>query len=169
MRHSLDEYKFKRGENGKRKGRQYVPPEVRKFNEMMVNNRHLRMTPENVKTAMEYLLGLPLEKVKEIAGSPHDKKNAYPMIVRVAAIALIKHGLPAALAILKQIHGQMAYLKVRASSSVEVVSLSDELTDKVHAVIAGVSSDDSDISGPTTDEHDGLHDVDIYTEVTNDD
>lgn len=169
MRHSLDEYKFKSGENGKRKGRQYVPPEVRKFNELMTNNRHLRMTPEKIKTAVEYLLGLPLEKVKEIAGSPHDKNNAYPVIIRVIAVAIIKRGLDAVLAILKQIHGQTAYLRVRTSSSIEVISLPDELADKVHAVIASVSSDNSNASGPTASDRDDLGDVDIYTQVTDGD
>ena len=44
-----------------------------------------RATPEAVKEAYEYLLALTLLEVIEIAGTPKDEKNDYPVIVRACA------------------------------------------------------------------------------------
>ena len=44
-----------------------------------------KATPEAVKEAYEYLLALTLLEVIEIAGTPKDEKNDYPVIVRACA------------------------------------------------------------------------------------
>lgn len=42
-------------------------------------------TPEAVKEAYEYILALTLLEVLEIAGTPKDEANDYPMLVRLVA------------------------------------------------------------------------------------
>lgn len=42
-------------------------------------------TPEAVKEAYEYILALTLLEVLEIAGTPKDETNNYPMLVRLVA------------------------------------------------------------------------------------
>ena len=63
-------------------------------------------TPENVKNAIELLLALPLSEVIAIAGSPSDKKNEYPAIMRVAAKEMLgKNGWAVISDMLKRAHG----------------------------------------------------------------
>lgn len=132
---------FGRGENG-RKGKRYVPPEVKAFNTMMAQRGHNRVKPQVVRTAFEYLLGLPINKVREIAGSPSDEKNKYPIFIRLAAVALLKEGFGAVLRILNLIHPQKLYLSMETTTRIDITSISADTIDKIQQILAGSHSDE---------------------------
>lgn len=132
---------FTREYNG-RKGKVYVNPQLKYFVKI-VSDGGLRMDAKRMKTAIEYLLGMPIDKVREIAGSPADKNNKYPIAIRLVAVALLRDGFDALMELLKQIHGQTAYLKVESSQRIEVVNgLNEDAVQRIHALIAESSSDD---------------------------
>lgn len=81
-----------RPEDGKQFSKDYQPPNAgrkpRVFSQMAkeFKDRGIeKATPEAVKEAYEYLLALTLLEVIEIAGTPKDEKNDYPVIVRACA------------------------------------------------------------------------------------
>jgi hypothetical protein len=132
---------FTKDYNG-RKGKVYVNPQLRYFVKL-VSDGGFKMDAKRMKTAIEYLLGMPIEKVREIAGSPADEHNKYPIAIRLVAVALLRDGFDALMEILKQIHGQTAYLKVESSQRIEVVNgLSEDAMQRIHALIAESSSAD---------------------------
>ncbi|MDW8231138.1 MAG: hypothetical protein RMJ33_14995, partial [Saprospiraceae bacterium] len=88
----------------------------------------------------EYLLGLPINKVREIAGDPNDPENKYPVILRVAAVEILREGLPAVLAILKQIHGQSAYLKVETTTNVQILNLDETAVAQLHQTLEQIAA-----------------------------
>lgn len=78
---------FKRGQSGNPKGR---PPKTfsalaKEWKERGVE----RATPAVLQEAFEYILGLPLDDVKDIAGRIDDPENNLPMAVRLAAKELL--------------------------------------------------------------------------------
>lgn len=126
---------FTREYNG-RKGKVYVNPQLKYFVKI-VSDGGLRMDAKRMKTAIEYLLGMPIDKVREIAGSPADKNNKYPIAIRLVAVALLRDGFDALMELLKQIHGQTAYLKVESSQRIEVVNgISDDAIERIRALLS---------------------------------
>jgi hypothetical protein len=61
----------------------------------------------DIQDVLSYLVQLPLPKLKEIAGSPNDASNDYPMLLRVYAIELLsKNRLRAIESLLDRSHGK---------------------------------------------------------------
>ncbi|MCS6930566.1 MAG: hypothetical protein NZM43_13845, partial [Saprospiraceae bacterium] len=84
--------------------------------------------------------GLPINKVREIAGDPNDPSNKYPIILRVAAVEILREGLPAVLAILRQIHGQSAYLKVETTTNVQILNLDEAAVAQLHQTLEQIAA-----------------------------
>jgi len=96
---------FEPGESGNPNGR---PPKI--FTDIVSRWKAAgfeRATPQNVREVYEYLLALPESMVKEIAGTPDDQNNDYPVLVRIAARALTgKKGSEIVELILNRTHGR---------------------------------------------------------------
>lgn len=148
---------FRKGDNG-RKGRRYVPPNLKVFNDRMRYNSGLRMKPSTVKTAFEYLLGLPIHRLREIAGDPNDPDNKYPAIMRVAAAEILREGLPAVLAILKQIHGQAAYLRVETTTNIQFLNLDETAIAQLHQTLEQIAARGEQASASNADS-DGIEHI----------
>lgn len=150
---------FGPGENG-RKGKRYIPPEVRAFNVMMAQRGHQRAKPEVVRTALEYLLGLSIKNLREIAGSANDNSNKYPAFIRLAAVAMLQEGFQAVERILRLIHPQKAYLSIEARKKIEITSIDAGTIQKIQHLLAESRSDEEpDVSGQEVDVVDYLDDV----------
>ncbi|MEM4255648.1 MAG: hypothetical protein QXR53_04980 [Candidatus Norongarragalinales archaeon] len=150
---------FGPGENG-RKGKRYIPPEVRAFNVMMAQRGHQRAKPELVRTAFEYLLGLSIKNLREIAGSANDNSNRYPAFIRLAAVAMLQEGFAAVERILKLIHPQRAYLSIDAKSTIEITSINADTIEKIQHLLAECRSDEEpNANGQEIDVVDYLDDV----------
>lgn len=140
---------FKKGDNG-RKGRKYVPESLKAFNEIF-RHTSVRMKPSAVKTSLEYLLGMPIPRLREIAGDPNDKHNKYPALIRLAAVAILRDGFPAVLGILRQIHGQSAYLKVETSTRVEFLHFDESAVAQLHETLEQIAAQSSQVANGEAD------------------